>query len=151
MAQATPDVSRIPSGVILTKKGERHCAEHAFDAAEIAAKNNRARLSIGREIEELLRIRREADATAARLIDLLDLHELDPDLEDGGDPEPTLGWAGAECNGRYRDEPQQDGEREPSLGWTSTLNQTSRNRLGEVNDTEDAHDGREPRPSPSMR
>ena len=116
----------------------------AENAAEIAAKNDRARLSIGREIEALLRIRREADATAARLITLLDLDLPDPDLEDNGDEEPTLGWAGAECNGRYRDEPQRDGEGEPSLGWTSTINQTSRHRLGRSDDVEYEHDGREP-------
>ena len=102
----------------------------AENAAEIAAKNDRARLSIGREIEALLRIRREAEATAARLIDLLDLEEADPDLE----PEEDETGAGRDV----------DADVEPSLGWTSTINQTSRHRLGGLDDTEDEHDGREP-------
>lgn len=54
----------------------------------------------------------------------LDEFSGDPDLEDGGDDE---------------EEP-----REPDLGWTSTLKQTSRQRLGGVDDLEDEHDGREP-------
>ncbi len=143
MSQAEPDVSRIPSGVILTKKGERHCAEHAIDAAEIAAKNDRARLSIGREIEKLLRIRREADRTAARLIDLLDLHEPDPDLE------PYLGFS---PSGYDDDLEADDSESEFDLGWTTGINQAGRAWLGlthdpmswAVPDGEEEHDGREP-------
>src|SRR5262245_13748998 len=87
------------------------------NAAVIAANNNRARASIGREIEELLRIKREADTAATRLIDLLDLHELDPDLE------PYLGSG----HGGGDDREWED-EGEPSLGWTLTINQASGNR-----------------------
>jgi hypothetical protein len=111
--------------------------------------------SIGREVEELLRIRREADEAAFRLIALLDLDQPDPDLEDGGDHEQTLGWTASEAAyGRTKNTyANTDGEFELDLGWTSGLNQGGRNWHGRphsgsvwttVPDGEDEHDGREP-------
>lgn len=114
MAQAKPDVSRIPSGVTRTS--------HVINAAEIAAKNNRARLSIGREVEELLRIRREADEAAFRLIALLDLDEPDPDLE------PSFGGDGHGDDGMEREADTADDE--PSLGWTIAMRQEDRKWQG---------------------
>jgi hypothetical protein len=75
-------------------------------------------------IQALCILRREAAAEIERLIVFLDALGGDPDLEDGNDAEA---------------EPE-----EPSLGWTTTFDQTSRNRLGGCDDTEDEHDGREP-------
>lgn len=49
------------------------------DGAAIAASNSRV---IAASIEELLRIRREADRTAAFLISLLDDDAVDPDIEE---------------------------------------------------------------------
>lgn len=72
--------------------------------------------------------------TIERLIDMLDAMEPDPDLEDGGDDEPWLGWCGQsrkQYGGRDdREEACEDeggqcedegayADKEPSLGWTS--------------------------------
>jgi hypothetical protein len=80
MSQTTPDVGRIPAQVTLTKQGERYVTE---PPPRLWRSRPRTIVpgSIGREIEELLRIRREADAKALRLIRLINLHDVDPDLE----------------------------------------------------------------------
>lgn len=98
-------------------------------------------VNIAAQIEELLRIRREADDTVAFLVDLLDEKEGDadleeePDIEEGGDDEWSLGWTDSASwqfgplrqhgYGWYRDsrdlEEEDDGredggDNEPSLG-----------------------------------
>ncbi|MCB1494962.1 MAG: hypothetical protein KDJ86_04180 [Bauldia sp.] len=76
-------------------------------------------------IEELLRIRREAGDTAAIPIGLLDDHDVDPDLEDGGDDEPLPGWTttvNQAAKGRHRFGcfgPRSSGK--PAAGWTRTF------------------------------
>lgn len=78
-------------------------------------------------IRALRILRYEAAREIERLIDFLDRLGGDPDLEDGADAEPTLGWpASGKAFG------SEDGELEPSLGWTGTINQASRNRLGAI-------------------
>jgi len=42
--------------------------------------------------EQLRQMRAKIAKAAQRLIDLLDQIDGDPDMEDGGDPEPSLGW-----------------------------------------------------------
>jgi hypothetical protein len=78
-------------------------------------------------IRALRILRAEVAREIERLIVFLDATGGDPDLEDGHDDE---------------EEPN-----EPSLGWTSTLNQASGKRFGDVFsdvDLEHEHDGREP-------
>jgi hypothetical protein len=112
----------------------------SVDGTAIAALNASAHLSIGREVEELLRIRREAEEAVFRLIELLDLDEPDPDLE------PYL--AGFESTSERELDNSDD---EPSLGWTHLLDQSHRKWAGShwqceggVVDGEAEHDGREP-------
>jgi hypothetical protein len=96
-----------------------------------------------KEVAALGRLRRKAERAIERLLWVLDEIEGDPDLEDNGDPEPPLGWTGSEAaSGRYGGVAEE--EDEPSLGWTSTLNQASRQRLGEVTDLEQDDADREP-------
>jgi hypothetical protein len=89
------------AGLELTKKGERYAARHAN-------KSYFAKIS---------KIRRAAIREIDRLIDLVDRIDGDPDLEDNGDAEPTLGWSvnGQPGAGTFTDG---DGEMEHSLGWT---------------------------------
>jgi hypothetical protein len=82
-------------------------------------------------IKALRILRYEAAKEIERLITFLDALGGDPDLEDGGDAEPTLGWP---ASGRAFG--TEDGELEPSLGWTGIINQSSRNRLGYGEDYE---------------
>lgn len=96
---------------------------------------------------------RAAIATSIeRLIDLLDALEADPDLEDGGDLEPSHGasndyycrsqedwsriWGMDECEdedehgGDILDEPHDgEGDDEPCHGWTDHIDQTKANRV----------------------
>ena len=95
------------------------------------------RKSVERRLNELL------DAAMA-LITELDLMEVDPDLEETGDDEPTLGWTGEgrgttgldmnvchdderevedENGGDIQDEPHDDNELEPFLGWSERFGQ----------------------------
>ena len=92
-------------------------------------------------IRALRILRKEAAREIERLIDFLDALGGDPDLEDGADAEPTLGWPIG--NGRLLGG-DMDGEAEPSLGWTGTINQASRNRLGDGVDFEKDDSDREP-------
>ena len=71
-------------------------------------RRQRPAANIAAQIEELLRIRREADETATLLIRVLDEAERDPDIEDNGDAE---------------EEPdREDGaDDEPSLGSSELL------------------------------
>lgn len=110
--------------VRLTPKGERYTREHA----EALARHNR--LTIGREIDKLLAIRRQADDLAAHLIGMLDMADGDPDLDENGDEQDS------------------DAESEPSLGWNNNAVKQdgvywrgSDSALGV--DLEDEHDGRE--------
>ena len=92
-------------------------------------------------IRALRVLRYEAAREIERLIDFLDALGGDPDLEDGADAEPTLGWPPGRpiCVGSV-----EDGELEPSLGWTGNINQASRNRLGDGEDFEKDDSEREP-------
>jgi len=57
--------------------------------------------------------RRTIGAEIERLIALLDTIEGDCDLEDGGDPEPSLGWSEMECRyGKYPEGAQDERELE---------------------------------------
>src|SRR5665213_4582335 len=123
MAQAEPANTTNPSGVTLTRKGERYVFEH---------------LKVPESPEEYFRalatLRKAARDEIERLIDFLDRAAGDPDLEPTGDEdEPTLGWP---AGGPRVAGSTMDGEAEPSLGWTGIINQASRNRLGEGEDYE---------------
>ena len=155
MSQATPDVSRNPA-VVITLKGRKYC--DAAEIAALAADDARRRKLIGREIEELLRIRREAGEAAHRLIQFLDLDEPDADYEpsfgggrhgdDGMEREADLSDDGMEGEADFSDD-------EPSLGWTHAVGQDGRKwqglppmtgifAWGTPLDAEAEHDGREP-------
>jgi hypothetical protein len=119
MAQAEPANTTNPSGVTLTRKGERYVFEH---------------LKVPESPEEYFRalatLRKAARDEIERLIDFLDRAAGDPDLELTGDDEP-------------------DQSEEPSLGWTTTINQAAATdrRFGAQSwgiDLEQEHDGREP-------
>jgi len=69
-------------------------------------------------------LRRLAEEATERLIELLDELEADPDLEDGGDAEPSTGPCYADEH-----EPPEDDER--WLGWTHAIDQTSAAWQGE--------------------
>src|SRR6266481_235386 len=83
-------------------------------------------------LETLRRLRKEAAAEIERLLDFMDASDLDPDLEETADNEPSLGWpitghcGGTEDleGGNEDDEP--DAEGEPSLGTVGDMhfNQT---------------------------
>ena len=123
-------------------KAETHTTtssgRHQKPAANIAA-----------QIEELLRIRREAEDTVAFLIDILDERDGDPDeetdnpdLEDGGDHEPSLGSPNVRLGRVMVDGtplwPEQEQRIDPGFdqsGWST---------LSGCADLEEEHDGREP-------
>lgn len=88
-------------------------AERAFAGADANAflfltVNHRNRISIATTIE--------------RLIDMLDALDMDPDLEDGGDDEPWLGWpnAGLQANADHVNDDREldNADDEPWLGVT---------------------------------
>jgi hypothetical protein len=106
------------ANIALTTKGKAFAERQARRQAP--TKDEQAK-TIGKQIEKLLRIRREADETAQFLIGILDDEEPDPDLE------PTFGYLPPGCI----DEGEPGHDEEPTLGWTATLNQTDRNRLGD--------------------
>jgi hypothetical protein len=58
----------------------------------------------------------------------LDDLDGDPDLEENGDDEPTLGWP---SRGPVSGGTGQDGEEEPSLGWTASMRQEGKNWSGD--------------------
>lgn len=101
-----------------------------------------AALARHRAIARKQAIRKEAAAEIERLLALLDRLDGDPDLEPSEDSEPTLGWSAGGAPVRAFD--SADGEVEPSLGWTAIIDQTSRNRLGDVEDREKDEADREP-------
>lgn len=106
----------------------------------------------------LRRLRREARDEIDRLLHFLDASDIDPDLEDGfddeptGDDEQTLGWTDLEsrwgCHAPNLDDCEADeSEDEPSLGsLTSSSAGGDQSRWGQGggNDLEDEHDGAEP-------
>lgn len=64
-------------------------------------------------IAALRRLRREAAAEIERLIALLDVLDADPDLEEPGDAEPSLGWTftgylGGDSDGEDQTEEDED-------------------------------------------
>jgi len=63
-------------------------------------------------IAALRRLRREAAAEIERLIALLDVLDADPDLEEPGDAEPSLGWTSTGYLGGDSDCEDQDEEDE---------------------------------------
>lgn len=64
-------------------------------------------------------LRRQARDEIDRLIRFLDESDLDPDLEDDGSDEPSIGGYGHEADLELDDCDAEDGgDREPSLGWT---------------------------------
>jgi hypothetical protein len=97
-----------------------------------------------------------------RLVELLDQIDPDPDLEDNGDSEPSLGWpipqenlghrlnTDADCRGDFGDDREHDmADDEPSLGWQNEGSQgrlkASRDDCEEQCEDEGAeHDGCEP-------
>jgi hypothetical protein len=75
--------------------------------------------------------RKLLENTIERLVELLDQIDPDPDLEDNGDREPSLGWpipqaklgqglnTDADCRGDFGDDREHDtADNEPELGWT---------------------------------
>lgn len=64
-------------------------------------------------------VRARLEARIQELVDMLDLLDGDPDLEDEADPEPALGWSAAEASyGRYgilcQAEEEEDDPAEPN-------------------------------------
>lgn len=100
---------------------------------------------------QLARLRREAQAEIDRLLDFLDRLDGDPDLEDGGDDEPSLGWlerqrgftAHAEVT-TLPDLEESEGDLEPSLGRPDEIMDQRFTAIGPYDDREAEHDGREP-------
>src|SRR3954452_11719966 len=90
-------------------------AEHAYTTPEHEA-----------EWQRLRELRRQAEAALEQMLDILNRIDGDPDLEDGGDAEPTMG-APEGLAGQSRDEwgrgtpndecEHEDGDAE--LGWAN--------------------------------
>lgn len=117
------------SGVALTGKGEAYATRNAPTWRGRPVPLSRAEIET--EIE--------------RLVELLDVADGDPDLEDDGDHEPSLG--GAEISGKV-DLELDDCDNEPSLGWCR-MYETSNQAMIATEivfdaDLEHEHDGREP-------
>lgn len=70
---------------------------------------------------DLQQTRARLESKIEELIALLDLLDADPDLEDGGDDEPSLGGYG--CYGRngLEHDLEQDEDSEHSLGWQNPM------------------------------
>ncbi|MCF2523900.1 hypothetical protein [Bradyrhizobium sp. G127] len=69
-------------------------------------------------LKTIARLRRQARDEIDRLIRFLDESDLDPDLEDTGDDEPSIGFC-YEADLELDDcDAEDNGDREPSLGWT---------------------------------
>lgn len=125
MAQAEP-----ANSIELTKKGERVVAEQAAARSLAIAEKRRIRLEAADEID--------------RLMSILDRLDGDPDLEDTHDDEPSIGpgifredaEVPLSLHGNADDLELDMADAEPSLGWTGAANQTSRQRLGELDDAE---------------
>ena len=132
MAQADTEPS-----IQLTKKGERAVAEQGH-ARSLA-------------VEEKRQIQTIAAAEVSRLIDLLDRLDDDPDLEPGGDDEPSLGftphghlWFDAGDDRELDDVDDEDsGDAEPSLASLENRPNQEAWAIGARRDMEDEHDGRE--------
>lgn len=128
-ASEAPPAASPESAVALTKKGEAYATRNAPTWR-------------GRPIP-LTRAAIEAEID--RLIELIDVADGDVDLEDGGDPEPSLG--GAELHGEV-DLELDDCDNEPSLGWGRWHERQNQTMIAtEIvfdADLEDEHDGREP-------
>ena len=84
--------------------------------ANLAAQNARRRKALMR----LANLRRQARDEIDRLIRFLDESDIDPDLEETGDDEPSIGVSyDAEADLELDDCDTEDGgDGEPSLGWT---------------------------------
>src|SRR5260370_20874594 len=108
-----------------------------------------------RALARLRELRTRASDEIDRLLEFLDASDLDPDLEETADDEPSLGWTiavpqGAHCGGiddleqeDGNDEPDADGE--PSLGSVGDMHfNQERWASGGRRDLEDEHDGSEP-------
>lgn len=118
---AAPDAS---SGIELTKKGEAYAERALAEAGGVffLTLDRSDRVSIATTIE--------------RLIDMLDAMEQDPDLEAGGDDEPSLGWCGHSerqygvRDGRELDtsDDEDGGDLEPTLGTNEMRNGESQER-----------------------
>jgi hypothetical protein len=73
-------------------------------------------------LQRLRRLRKEAAAEIERLLEFMDASDIDPDLEETADDEPSLGWpATGHCGGvddlEAEPEHDEDGDpAEPSLG-----------------------------------
>jgi len=127
--------------VELTKKGERHCAANAplpdIDLKELFGEGRPPILASAGGVFFLTVTRDRASIayTIERLINMLDAMDDDPDLEeepdheDGGDDEFTLGWSESDSlighltGGTYG---SRGGEMEPELGWTEEVDQVRR-------------------------
>lgn len=133
---------RQPSGVQLTRKGERYAAQHAAPPApEIRNDSRIPALSIRAAIEDLLRIRDEAADMAAWLIDEID--EIDggdldaepiAEREPDDDEEPSLGSVLCIDERGYGPDVGHSGNHRSQAHWAA----------GAADDLEDEHDGREP-------
>jgi len=104
-----------------------------------------------RALVRLRELRKRASDEIERLLEFLDASDLDPDLEETADDEPSLGWpATGQCGSiddleqeDGNDEPDSDGE--PSLGSVGDLHfNQERWATGDRRDLEDQHDGAEP-------
>lgn len=128
-ASEAPPAASLESAVALTRKGEAYATRNAPTWRGRPIPLTRA--AIETEIE--------------RLVDLLDVADGDPDLEDDGDMEPSLG--GAEISGEV-DLELDEADNEPSLGWGLFHEMQSQALIAtEIvfdADLEDEHDGREP-------
>lgn len=100
---------------------------------------------------QLALLRREAQAEIDRLLDFLDRLDGDPDLEDGGDDEPSLGWLerqrGFVAHAESATAPDLEvgeGDLEPSLGRPDEIVDQRFTAIGAYDDREAEHDGREP-------
>ena len=103
------DTATETSDITLTPKGERYCHDHTN--AEYFAK--------------LRALRKEAVAEIERLLTFLDDLDGDPEMEESGDLEPSLGWPDGRgptfapaTDDLERDESDDEdgGDGEPSLG-----------------------------------
>lgn len=99
--------------------------------------------ALGKDVDH--RSRQTIEDEIERLIAMLDEADPDPDLEEGGDDEFTIGGGMLDQN---TDRELDSSDDEPSLGWTHLFDQSSRKWIGwcgdSVLDGEDEHDGREP-------
>lgn len=70
---------------------------------------------------DLRQTRARLETKIEELIALLDLLDGDPDLEDGGDDEPSIGGAAIYGRNGVEHDLEQDEDSEHSLGWSNPM------------------------------